>query len=138
MLASKREYKLWYHRKSWYILRAMVLRRHPICTMCIAAGDTPPKPSTVADHIVPHRGDWAKFCQLENLTGLCKRHHDEKTATEDGGFSNEYRPYMPTRRIAATGSGKPEFASSTISQSRLDKAIGTKEELDELLSGIPE
>jgi 5-methylcytosine-specific restriction protein A len=56
------------------------LRRDPICVDCQR------EPSTVADHIVPHKGVRALFVDLANLAGRCKRCHDRKTATEEGAF----------------------------------------------------
>jgi 5-methylcytosine-specific restriction protein A len=40
----------------------------------------------VVDHKVPHRGDTVLFWEHTNWQSLCKRCHDMKTATEDGGF----------------------------------------------------
>lgn len=54
----------------------MVLRRDPICTVpgCI-------EPSTDADHIIPKSegGDDS----MENLQGMCHRHHSRKTRREN-------------------------------------------------------
>jgi len=61
-------------------LRGIVLRRDPICKICNR------NPSEIADHIVPHCGDWNLFTDLGNLQGLCKQCHDKKTSKEDGGF----------------------------------------------------
>jgi 5-methylcytosine-specific restriction protein A len=43
----------------------------------------------VADHVVPHKGDWLLFVDEKNLQGLCLSCHSKKTATEDGGFGRE-------------------------------------------------
>jgi 5-methylcytosine-specific restriction protein A len=40
----------------------------------------------VVDHIVPHKGEKVAFWNRANWQPLCKRCHDIKTATEDGGF----------------------------------------------------
>lgn len=42
--------------------------------------------ATVVDHIVPHCGNQQLFWDTDNWQPLCKKHHDRKTATEDGGF----------------------------------------------------
>jgi hypothetical protein len=138
MPAYSKEVNRWYHRKIWYQLRAMVLAQSPICQMCLLNGDTPPKPSTVADHKRPHNGVWSAFCDLENLWGLCKRHHDEKTATENCGFGNASRKYVPQRKIEVTGDGGTQFISGTIPQHQLDRALGTAEDIAELLKDIPQ
>lgn len=45
--------------------------------------------ATVVDHKVPHRGDSERFWDPDNHQPMCKRHHDQKTATEDGGFGHQ-------------------------------------------------
>lgn len=68
----------------WRKARAAFLRRNPLCVHCereelvVAA--------TVVDHIIPHKGDSGLFWDELNWQPLCKRHHDIKTAREDGGF----------------------------------------------------
>ena len=59
--------------------------------------------ATIVDHIVPHKGDLALFYDQTNWQSLCKRHHDIKTAAEDGGFGNKKR-FKKTRGRQATGS----------------------------------
>jgi 5-methylcytosine-specific restriction enzyme A len=57
---------------------------NPLCVLCLAADRT--RPAEVVDHVRPHRGDADLFWGAENHQSLCKRCHDRKTATEDGGF----------------------------------------------------
>jgi 5-methylcytosine-specific restriction protein A len=58
----------------WYRdTQPAVLRRDPVCKHCNRYG------STVADHIVDHRGDEKLFWNMANLQGLCKECHDIKT-----------------------------------------------------------
>jgi 5-methylcytosine-specific restriction enzyme A len=69
----------WYDLAVWRGkngLRAVVLGKHPICCMCHRS------PSTVADHKIPHKGDWSLFTRLDNLWGICRACHDVKTASE--------------------------------------------------------
>ena len=50
--------------------------------------------ATEIDHVIPHKGNWLLFLggvNYENLQGLCKVHHSQKTAREDGGFGNAKR-----------------------------------------------
>jgi 5-methylcytosine-specific restriction protein A len=68
----------------WQVARVAHLRDHPLCVRCLALGDT--TAANVVDHIKPHKGDQALFWQRDNWQSLCKRCHDYKTATEDGGF----------------------------------------------------
>jgi hypothetical protein len=87
--------------------------------------------STVADHIRPHAGVWEKFCDLNNLWGLCQPCHSKKTAIEDSGGFQSLKPSFGVA-IAATGSRGREFVSSTVSQEQLDKALAAG--LDDLIS----
>ena len=59
-------------------LRAATLRRDIICVVCKRA------PSEVADHIKDHRGDEKLFWDPNNLRGVCKPCHDEKTGSQHG------------------------------------------------------
>lgn len=68
----------------WQKARATWLRAHPLCAACETAGRV--TAATVVDHIVPHKGDSALFWDTCNWQPLCKRCHDRKTSTEDGGF----------------------------------------------------
>ena len=75
-----------YCTRAWTDGRKAFLTLHPLCVECEAEGEL--MAATVVDHIVPHRGDPALFHDQHNWQPLCKRHHDRKTATEDGGFGN--------------------------------------------------
>ena len=68
----------------WRKARETYLRSNPLCVICDADGVL--TPATVVDHITPHRGDQKLFWSRGNWQALCKRHHDRKTAKEDGGF----------------------------------------------------
>lgn len=63
----------------WEKYRKWFLALHPVCAKCERA-------ATVVDHIIPHKGNYELFWEPKNHQPLCKRCHDIKTATEDGGF----------------------------------------------------
>ncbi len=64
------------------------LERLPLCVRCLEQGNI--KRAVITDHIVPHNGpNDPLFWDVDNHQSLCKRCHDIKTATEDGGFGNE-------------------------------------------------
>ena len=69
---------------AWQRARAGWLQDHPLCVRCEALDLV--EAATVVDHIVPHRNDPKLFWRRSNWQSLCKRCHDVKTATEDGGF----------------------------------------------------
>ena len=60
------------------------LRANPLCVMCLDRNLV--TSATVTDHVKPHKGDMELFWDPDNWQALCKRCHDRKTATEDGGF----------------------------------------------------
>lgn len=68
----------------WRAARAVFLGEHPCCHVCLAEGRA--VAATVVDHVIPHKGDPILFWDRANWAPLCKRHHDQKTATQDGGF----------------------------------------------------
>lgn len=74
----------------WQQARERFLKRYPLCVHCLKDGQT--QAAEVVDHKIPHKGDKALFWDQDNWQGLCKRHHDVKTATEDGGFGRQMAP----------------------------------------------
>ena len=68
----------------WRKARATFLRRNPFCRMCSERGTL--ALAEVVDHVVPHRGDVAKFWDTGNWQPLCKLCHDgPKQAEERSG-----------------------------------------------------
>lgn len=101
--------------RRWGKARRAHLARHPLCVMCQRDGRT--VAADVVDHITPHRDDPVLFWDPENWQSLCKRHHDIKTATEDGGFRVQYHPdWLPKPACPVTivcgpaGGGKTTWA----------------------------
>lgn len=76
-MANNSPWHNWYGRKAWKVKRAAQLASEPLCRKCKESKTL--TAATVADHIVPHNGDWELFIGGE-LQSLCKTHHDEKTA----------------------------------------------------------
>lgn len=73
----------------WRNYRPSYLRQHPLCTRCKAAGQT--VPSTVVDHIRPHKGDSSLFWNPENHQALCTTcHSGDKQRAEKSG-AHHYR-----------------------------------------------
>ena len=77
-----------YDRK-WRKARVAFLADHPFCEDCESEGRL--EAATVVDHKIPHHGDPVLFWDVTNWRASCKRHHDKKTAKEDGGFGNPRR-----------------------------------------------
>jgi len=78
----------------WQKVRIGFLTLNPLCTKCEAQGRV--VAAKVVDHIEPHKNDPVLFWDQDNWQGLCYRHHNRKTAQQDGGFGNtinkEYKP----------------------------------------------
>jgi 5-methylcytosine-specific restriction protein A len=56
-------------------MRLAFLRRHPLCAICH-------EPTSVLDHVKPHRGDPTLFWDQDNWQALCVACHGRKTAPE--------------------------------------------------------
>jgi len=79
---ATQHWRAWYNTARWRALRsAVLLRDRYTCAMCgRLEGDTS---QLVCDHIVPHRGDEAKFWSEANLQAVCRPCHDrDKQAAE--------------------------------------------------------
>lgn len=61
----------------WQKVRRMYLRENPLCVECLNLGII--TPATVVDHIEPHRGDYDKFWDENNMQSLCETCHNKKT-----------------------------------------------------------
>lgn len=69
--ACKRGYdRRWRHYAKCFLLQ-------PENVLCAVPGCN--QPATVADHIIPHRGNVELFWAAENHQGMCRKHHSEKT-----------------------------------------------------------
>jgi hypothetical protein len=69
---TDRPWRQWYQLNIWRRRRLLQLRHEPLCAFCIERGVV--TPATIADHIVPHRGNWTAF-RLGPLQSLCNDCH---------------------------------------------------------------
>ncbi|OOR83903.1 HNH endonuclease [Moraxella canis] len=83
--ASKRGYD-----SRWRHARLAFLDDNPLCVMCQANGLL--VAATVVDHIIPHRGNQARFWDISNWQALCKTCHDHKTNTIDRKLTTALLP----------------------------------------------
>ncbi len=75
-----------YKTRHWRALRKKVLNEEPLCRLCQMRGRD--SEATVADHIVPHRGDQSVFFDINNIQPLCKPCHDRvKQREEKRGYT---------------------------------------------------
>lgn len=74
-----------YNTQSWRMVRYRFLQQHPVCVFCLQQGRV--EPATVADHVIPHRGDVGLFKDPSNLQALCSTCHSAaKQAQERSGL----------------------------------------------------
>jgi 5-methylcytosine-specific restriction endonuclease McrA len=68
----------------WRKARINFLAEHPLCVLCKQAGRL--TPSTVVDHVIPHKGDLSLFWDTRNWQAICATCHEAvKKAAERGG-----------------------------------------------------
>lgn len=74
----------WYGLGRWRKRQRAQLLRAPLCCFCLERGHV--QPATIADHVIPHRGNWNAFW-LGELQSLCKLCHDgAKKQLEQRGY----------------------------------------------------
>lgn len=69
-----------YDTPEWRTLRSEQLLHEPWCRICAKHGLR--TRATDVDHIVDHKGDWARFTDADNLQSLCHSCHSRKTAKD--------------------------------------------------------
>lgn len=74
------EYNSWYHSARWRKESHEFLSKYPFCFICGS-------PSTITDHIIPHRGDVTLFWDKSNWQPMCQRCHSRKTFKENNNFN---------------------------------------------------
>lgn len=74
----------WYSSRRWQTMRARLLEKKPYCIYCKRREGRVVE-ATVADHVIPHKGNKYLFWNEDNLQPLCKRCHDSDKALEEAG-----------------------------------------------------
>lgn len=125
------------YNASWRRLRLKVLSRNPLCVECEKAGRV--QSAEEVDHITPHRGDMGLFYDIDNLQGLCKRHHSMKTAQEVGrseGGATMTPAWLPKSQkpivlvCGAPASGKSTYVSDNAKENDLVVDLGLMAEAE--------
>ena len=70
-----------YNSRRWRTISHRFLKDYPICFICGAK-------ATIADHIIPHKGDLELFYNEGNLQPMCWRCHSRKTLEENNFFKS--------------------------------------------------
>lgn len=77
----------WYNNRRWVRRSLHQLDQHPLCCMCLE--DKVVCAATIADHVVPHHGNYELFW-YGRLQSLCKPHHDStKRQIENKGYYDD-------------------------------------------------
>lgn len=79
----------WYGLQRWRNRSDLQKKLQPLCEMCLNKGET--VAAEVADHIIPHHGNYRLFW-FGKLQSLCASHHSgDKQILERGGVVKDYR-----------------------------------------------
>lgn len=117
-MANDNPWHKWYTRFPWTGdngLRYVTLARDPICVICNR------NPSTIADHKIPHKGNWSLFVDLNNTQGVCETCHNQKTRKDEAKKAGE--PNAPV----TTGETGEQFTSSAVGADALDAALNRED-----------
>ena len=118
-------HKRWYHSARWHRRRSSQLKQHPLCCYCQALGDV--VAATVADHVIPHRGDAYLFWNGQ-LQSLCPLHHSSSKQSEEiRGYGSERGldgvPVDPLHPINKKKNNASTPSSPRASQSQTNKKL---------------
>jgi len=88
--ARRAAHHRWYSTQRWRRKAKRQLQEHPLCAMHLQRGQV--MPASVADHIIPHRGDVQQFWSgaLQSLCDAC--HNSAKRLEEQDGFRSDVGP----------------------------------------------
>ena len=86
-MKRSQNYRDWYQLGRWRKRADFQKREHPLCGLCLAKGLV--VRAVIADHVVPHRGNWNEFW-LGALQSLCRNCHESgKKFQELRGFRSD-------------------------------------------------
>jgi hypothetical protein len=90
MAGHRSSWSSWYGLQRWRNRSTLQLREHPLCKLCLDRGRV--TRARIADHIIPHKGDWNAFVTgaLQSLCHDC--HNSTKRTQETRGYSPEIGP----------------------------------------------
>lgn len=99
---AEQPWRRWYKLAAWchpvHGLRAVQLRRQPLCEACLAKAPQELTPATIAHHKRAHRGEWSLFADPDNIGSWCKPCHDSEAQAAERA---EARPAVHWSRRGA-------------------------------------
>jgi 5-methylcytosine-specific restriction endonuclease McrA len=85
---ANKQYHSWYQSAAWQKRRKHQLQIAPLCKACLDKGKL--IPACVADHVVPHAGNYNLFT-LGALQSLCFHcHNSRKKMMEQRGYHSDF------------------------------------------------
>jgi 5-methylcytosine-specific restriction enzyme A len=103
--AAQLPWRDWYGLQRWKRRAHHQLLTEPLCRSCRDRGRI--APASIADHVVPHRGNWNAF-RLGALQSLCADCHKGKWATDRRGYRSDIgRDGLPTDPRHPFNSARP-------------------------------
>ena len=79
-------WRSWYSKPRWSRLARHQLQSNPLCCMCLKEGKV--VAASIADHVIPHRGDPQLFW-FGALQSMCELHHKSyKQKQENKGYDS--------------------------------------------------
>ena len=93
--SSPRGWRDWYQLQIWRNIRAVHLRKEPLCRECLARGEH--ALASEVDHITPHDGDWNQFIlgAKQSLCVACHRGKSARAHRKSQGFDEYGTPLDP-------------------------------------------
>jgi 5-methylcytosine-specific restriction protein A len=82
--AEAQAYRAFYKTAAWRKRRLLQLKAVPLCERCKAQGRI--VGATVAHHVEPHKGDWAKFIRGELRSSCAPCHNSIEQSVERLGY----------------------------------------------------
>jgi hypothetical protein len=126
---TDRPWRQWYQLNVWRRRRRLHLQQEPLCAFCIDRGVA--TPAVIADHVVPHRGNWNAF-RLGTLQSLCndchvrmKHHFDLHGYTSEIGADGW--PLDPRHPANGGNSAGREQTNSRMSREQTNNRIGREQ-----------
>ena len=97
-LTTRRGRQNFYQTKEWRRLRERKLEANPLCEICLKEKDEIVA-GTVCDHrrSISSRPTYENALDFDNLTTMCVKCHNRKTAIEMGWGKEEVKPILNTK-----------------------------------------
>ena len=76
-------YHRWYKQALWQKIRKAQLNKAPLCERHLKRNEI--VPANTVNHKEPHKGEWTKFADSDNLESVCASCHSSDIQSEERG-----------------------------------------------------